>query len=409
MALFRSASKESVAVEAAPTNQVRTKTPAARPEVAAGQPQQQAQARPQMANTPTKPKVAARVMQNSNEEIISALRDHTRLAEVVFADIYLSTSPDVLTMVRNLRPALFAFSPGTKGLIPVPENLQADADRLLEIVETFWRENDYQREFRVHHDGHTYRCGLIGRPGELREEDDTAFDEDGVTGYHTWCLRQIKKVATFEELKTESWLQSDVRSLVHSRGLMLVSGPFASGKSTLCSTAFDDWVSSSNDFGVTIEDPIEMPMERTTPDRGMIRQIDVTGRSVKEAMKLARRWSPRYIYVGEIRTPEIAEELLHMADAGPMVVTTIHAKDAVSAVQSLYTYACQAMDEVMARGMIESTLKQVVYQEIVSGTVRLQTGKLHGPENHSARQKIIHGNFRGLVEDFERQRINRTK
>ena len=92
----------------------------------------------------------------------------------------------------------------------------------------------------------------------------------------------------------------------------------------------------------------------------MIRQIDVTGRSVKEAMKLARRWSPRYIYVGEIRTPEIAEELLHMADAGPMVVTTIHATDAVSAVQSLYTYACQAMDEVMARGMIESTLKQVV-------------------------------------------------
>ena len=121
----------------------------------------------------------------------------------------------------------------------------------------------------------------------------------------------------------------------------------------------------------------------------------------------ARRMSPRYVFLGEIRSGDVALELLAMAVSGPLVICTIHASDLVNSIVSLFRFASDAMSEEAARDMISSCVRQVFYQEIVNGVVTTKTGKIEGEESHLIRANIRSGQFRSLQEIFQRQEINR--
>ena len=328
-----------------------------------------------------------------------------RLTDYNFIDMYISSDPLAPIMARGLRAASVGIGAFPKGLSRIPEALVEDAIELHKIISRKWRNANFKREFTVSHNEIAYRCSLIAPPEFSFVQDAAPHPENEVR----WCIRQVRgNIPSFDELSLPVWAREDIAELTAQRGLVLISGPFASGKTTLASVVLDHWVRESRDVGIALEDPPEIPLGRVSETEGVIYQIDLLDKSVREAIKSSRRWSPRYVFLGEVRTAEVTSELMHMAISGPLSVCTIHASDPVQAIVSLFRFASAAMSEDMARDMIAASLRQVFHQELVGGRAVLKTAKIDGQEAHLIRSKIKSGNFRGLYEDFDRQAINRS-
>ncbi len=114
----------------------------------------------------------------------------------------------------------------------------------------------------------------------------------------------------------ESWLQ-------RRYGLILVTGPTGSGKSTTVAACLD-WINHHlARHIVTLEDPIEYLFEN---DLGFFSQREVRQDSANfsSALRAALRQSPDVLFVGEIRDQETAVTALHAAETGHLVISTLH-------------------------------------------------------------------------------------
>jgi hypothetical protein len=331
--------------------------------------------------------------------------DHDRAAEAslshfTFMDLYLSSDPPNPPMVRGLRPRAPGFGASFKGVAKVPDALLADVAVLQEMIDRKCRQGGRSREFSITHDGVDYRCALIAPPDLHVSVEEEAARASRLN----WCVRQLSgRIMSLADLAIQKPVRMAMEALSTHRGLVIVSGPFASGKTTLASSMIDGWVRASRDVGVTFEDPPELPLGRISDTEGVIYQIDLLDRSMREAIKSSRRWSPRYVFLGEVRTSEASAELLHMAISGPLVICTIHASDPVQAIVSLFRFAAGSMSEDLARDMISSSLVHVFHQEIRGGRAILKNIHFSGLENQLMRNRIATGNFSALYEDFERQ------
>ncbi len=122
------------------------------------------------------------------------------------------------------------------------------------------------------------------------------------------------------------------RVLASPAGLVLVVGPTGSGKSTTLYAGLQTLALQKTRKVITVEDPIEYAIDgiqqsEARPDLGF---------SFAEAMRTFVREDPDVIFVGEIRDPETALEALRASQTGHLVLSTLHANDAVDAVQRLF-------------------------------------------------------------------------
>jgi pilus retraction protein PilT len=120
-------------------------------------------------------------------------------------------------------------------------------------------------------------------------------------------------------------------------GIIIVSGPTGSGKSTTLASLLD-WVNHNMErHVVTIEDPVEFVFER---DRSLFTQRAVgldTG-SFAEGLRRALRQAPDIILVGEIRDAETAAVALQAAETGHLVLATLHASDVSEVLERLASF-----------------------------------------------------------------------
>ena len=118
------------------------------------------------------------------------------------------------------------------------------------------------------------------------------------------------------------------------RGLIIVSGPTGSGKSTTLAAMIQHLNISMAKHIITIEDPIEYVHR---PAKSMItqRELGTDTCSFSEALKHVLRQNPDVILVGEMRDPETAEAVLTLADTGHLVLSTNHAPSAHQAVERI--------------------------------------------------------------------------
>lgn len=128
------------------------------------------------------------------------------------------------------------------------------------------------------------------------------------------------KILTFEELG----LPQVVRDLaVKPRGLILVTGPTGSGKTTTLASILDKINVDRRDHIVTIEDPIEY----LHPNKGCVvnqREVGADTHSFKNALKYVLRQDPDVILIGEMRDLETIESAMTLAETGHLVFATLH-------------------------------------------------------------------------------------
>ena len=153
------------------------------------------------------------------------------------------------------------------------------------------------------------------------------------------------------------------QTLAIGKGLVLVTGPTGSGKSTTLAAMVDHLNSSRRGHIVTVEDPIEFIHE--------YRQCVVTQREVgthapsfSEALRSAVREDPDVILVGEMRDLETMSLALTAAETGIMVLGTLHTNGTVRCVDRIVNvFPPRRQDQV--RTMLSDCLRMVVSQQLV--------------------------------------------
>ncbi|MDD5300629.1 MAG: GspE/PulE family protein [Gallionella sp.] len=119
-------------------------------------------------------------------------------------------------------------------------------------------------------------------------------------------------------------------TLKHPQGILFVTGPTGSGKSTTLYAALN-FINTRDINIITIEDPVEYDV----PSLNQVMVNDKIGRGFKEVLRSALRQDPDAILVGEIRDTETARIAAQAALTGHLVLTTLHTNDAIQATTRL--------------------------------------------------------------------------
>jgi twitching motility protein PilT len=147
-------------------------------------------------------------------------------------------------------------------------------------------------------------------------------------------------------------------------GLILMCGATGEGKTTTSCSLLDNFLHSYGGVAFTIEDPVEYDLEGRRGKHGFCYQAEIKEEEEWAAMlKRSLRWHPRYIFVGEIRTPDAANQLLRAATSGHLVITTMHSGSIEEALEGLLQLAEQAIGE-RAPLLLAAGLTAVIHQTL---------------------------------------------
>ena len=193
-------------------------------------------------------------------------------------------------------------------------------------------------------------------------------------------------------------LPAAVSSMAARRsGLVLVSGPAASGRSTTLAALVDVVNRNRGCHILTIEDPIEYVFHhrRATVNQ---REVGSDTESFARALRSARRERPDVLMCGDLPDPESIEIVLTMADTGHLVLASLHSDDTAHSIDRVVgAFPAERRDQV--RLQLASSLAAAVHQRLVP---RVAGGLVAAFEvlvgTPAVRSLIRHGNTRRLRE-----------
>jgi twitching motility protein PilT len=174
------------------------------------------------------------------------------------------------------------------------------------------------------------------------------------------ALRQIpSRILTFEQLGLPAVI-ADLCEI--PKGLILVTGPTGSGKSTTLAAMIDRINRNRQAHIVTIEDPIEF-VHQTQQCLVTQREIGGQARSFARGLRAALREDPDIILVGEMRDAETIALVLEAANTGHLVFATLHTNTAVSAVDRIVDQF-PADQQSQVRSVLADVLRGVIAQTL---------------------------------------------
>jgi len=166
-------------------------------------------------------------------------------------------------------------------------------------------------------------------------------------------LMQSESIPSLKELGfTDELTQSFYRLLNHSHGMILVTGPTGSGKSTTLHS-FLQHIASPDKNIITVEDPVEYNADHVN----QIQVNEKVGLTFAAGLRSILRQDPDVVMVGEIRDKETAQIALQAALTGHLLLSTLHTNDATSSITRL-------MDMGIEDYLLSSTLIGVLAQRL---------------------------------------------
>lgn len=176
------------------------------------------------------------------------------------------------------------------------------------------------------------------------------------------------KVRSFEELN----LPPVIKSLAEKpRGLILVTGPTGSGKTTTLASIIDFINVNRKEHIVTIEDPIEY----LHPHKGCLvnqREVGADTKGFKNALKYVLRQDPDIVLVGELRDLETIEAALTLAETGHLCLATLHTNSCaqtINRVVDVFPPYQQAQIRAQLSFVLEGVVSQALIPKIGGGRV----------------------------------------
>jgi len=245
---------------------------------------------------------------------------------------------------------------------------------------------------------------------------DFAYSVSGVGRFRVNAMRQrgsvglvLRRVQTeipsFEELG----LPPVVRKLAeHERGLVLVTGPTGSGKTTTLGSMIDYINTTQHKHIVTVEDPIEI----LHPDKASIvnqREVGTDTSDFNAALKRVLRQDPDVILVGEMRDIETVKTALTAAETGHLVFSTLHTISATETINRVIDFF-PPHEQRQVRMSLAASLRGIVSQrlvekrgggrvpavEILVATGRIFDKIVNAEETHEIEQIIAEGEYYGM-------------
>lgn len=206
---------------------------------------------------------------------------------------------------------------------------------------------------------------------EAKHDLDFAYSVEGLARFRGNILMQHRGIAAVFRIIPSKILSADdlnlpegVRKLTMlKKGLVLVTGPTGSGKSTTLAAMIDLINSTRKEHILTLEDPLEFIHENKMSLFNQ-RQIGEHSDSFSAALRAALREDPDVILVGEMRDLETISLAMSAAETGHLVFGTLHTNSASKTIDRIIdVFPKDAQEQV--RAMLSESLKGVICQQLL--------------------------------------------
>ncbi|MFC4639662.1 type IV pilus twitching motility protein PilT [Deinococcus hohokamensis] len=253
---------------------------------------------------------------------------------------------------------------------------------------------------------------------EYRHELDTAYSVTGLGRFRCNIFRQrgavglVLRVVSdvvpgFETLGLPSEIMRHFADA--PRGLVLVTGPTGSGKTTTLASLIDHINRSYAHNIITIEDPIEI-LHKNKRSIVVQREVGNDTRDFRSALKYAMRQDPDVIMIGEMRDRETVDAALSAAQTGHLVLSTLHTQDAVRTVNRIIEFFAPHEREQVRLQLAESLIGiisqrllrradgvgRVLANEIMLNTPLIQDYIRDEDKTPLIKDALIEDNIRGM-------------
>jgi len=202
-------------------------------------------------------------------------------------------------------------------------------------------------------------------------EVDFSFELPGIARFRVNAFNQDRgAAAVFRTIPTEILTLEDLgcpesfKEMINvPRGLVLVTGPTGSGKSTTLAAMMDYKNSNVYEHILTIEDPIEF-VHKSKKCLINQREVHKHTHGFSEALRVALREDPDIILVGELRDLETIRLALTAAETGHLVFGTLHTSSAAKTIDRIIDVFPEG-EKGMVRSMLSESLRAVVSQTLM--------------------------------------------
>jgi twitching motility protein PilT len=221
------------------------------------------------------------------------------------------------------------------------------------------------------------------RDFEANLEVDFSYAVPGLARFRVNCFHNDRGVGgAFRTIPMAVWTLEDIgapptfKEIINvPRGLVLVTGPTGSGKSTTLAAMIDHLNDNVAGHILTIEDPIEFVH---TSRKCLINQREVhrDTHGFNQALRSALREDPDIILVGEMRDIETIRLALTAAETGHLVFATLHTSSAAKTIDRIID-VFPAGEKAMVRSMLSESLRAVIAQTLMK---RMSGGRIAAHE-----------------------------